>query len=85
MVGGARTALEVGRLLLSLDPLGDPMGCLVALDSLALASRQGQFLLDLHDSKLPIGRSPSEAKRTFGAAPDGAGELCFVLFCVFFA
>lgn len=61
MVGGARTALEVGRLLLSLDPLGDPMGCLLALDSHALASRQGQFLLDLHSSKLPIGVSPSQA------------------------
>ena len=80
MVGGARTALEVGRLLLSLDPLGDPMGCLVALDSHALASRQGQFLLDLHSSKLPIGRSPSEAKKATASAPVGApGELMFVL------
>lgn len=59
MVGGARTALEVGRLLLSLDPLGDPMGCLLALDSYALACRQGEFILELHRSKLPIGFSPA--------------------------
>ncbi|CAN0024818.1 unnamed protein product, partial [Ectocarpus fasciculatus] len=76
MVGGARTALEVGRLLLSLDPLGDPMGCLLALDSHALASRQGEFLIELHRSKLPVGRSPSRAAETFasggdGGAPDG--------------
>lgn len=83
MVGGARTALEVGRLLLSLDPLGDPMGCLLALDSHALASRQGQFLLDLHSSKLPIGRSPSEAKRAFASASGGAGELIMCVFFVF--
>lgn len=82
MVGGARTALEVGRLLLSLDPLGDPMGCLLALDSHALASHQGQFLLDLHNAKLPIGRSPSEAKRTLASAPGGAGERLWLL-CVF--
>ncbi|CAM9810599.1 unnamed protein product, partial [Hapterophycus canaliculatus] len=73
MVGGSRTALEVGRLLLSLDPLGDPMGCLLALDSHALASRQGQFLLDLHRSKLPIGRSPSDAAKAFASAAQSEG------------
>lgn len=76
MVGGARTALEVGRLLFSLDPLGDPMGCLLALDSHALASRQGQFLLDLHLSKLPIGLSPSEAKKALESTAEGAGQWC---------
>lgn len=74
MVGGSRTALEVGRLLLSLDPLGDPMGCLVALDSHALASRQGEFLLDLHRSKLPIGCSPSDAAKAFASAANGEGK-----------
>lgn len=64
MVGGARTALEVGRLLLSVDPLGDPMGCLLALDSHALACREGKFLLELYESKLPIGHSPSVLSRT---------------------
>lgn len=63
MVGGARTALEVGRLLLSVDPLGDPMGCLLALDSFALASRQGGFLLELHRSRLPVGFSPDRLSR----------------------
>ncbi|CAN0535230.1 unnamed protein product, partial [Ectocarpus sp. 12 AP-2014] len=70
MVGGARTALEVGRLLLSLDPLGDPMGCLLALDSHALASRQGEFLIKLHRSKLPVGRSPSRAAEAFASGAD---------------
>lgn len=58
MKGGSRTALEVGRLLLSLDPLGDPMGCLAAMDSLALASRQGKYLIELFESSMPIGYSP---------------------------
>lgn len=74
MVGGARTALEVGRLLLSLDPIGDPMGCLLALDSHALTSRQGEFLIELHRSKLPIGRSPSRAAAAFASSADG-GQL----------
>ncbi|CAM9226574.1 unnamed protein product [Pylaiella littoralis] len=73
MVGGARTALEVGRLLLSLDPLGDPMGCLLALDSYALTSRQGEFLLELHRSKLPIGLSPSGAAEILASVAYGKG------------
>lgn len=71
MMGGARTALEVGRLLLSLDPLGDPMGCLLALDTHALASRQGQFVVELYNSRLPIGWSPSMLAHVTG---DRAGE-----------
>lgn len=74
MVGGSRTALEVGRLLLSLDPLGDPMGCLLALDSHALASRQWEFLLDLHRSKLLIGRSPADAAKAFASTAGGEGK-----------
>ncbi|CAM9753416.1 unnamed protein product [Scytosiphon promiscuus] len=74
MVGGSRTALEVGRLLLSLDPIGDPMGCLLALDSHALASRQGEFLLDLHGSKLAIGRSPTDAARAFASSATRQGR-----------
>lgn len=68
MVGGARTALEVGRLLLSVDPLGDPMGCLLALDSHALASREGNFLLELYRLKLLIGYSPAELTKASSAA-----------------
>lgn len=71
MMGGARTALEVGRLLLSLDPLGDPMGCLLALDTHVLASRQGEFLVELYQSRLPVGYSPSVLARCSG---DRAGE-----------
>jgi Transcriptional repressor TCF25 len=36
MLGCPRTALEVTRLLLSLDPLGDPMGALLSMDTHAL-------------------------------------------------
>eukprot|EP00953_Heterococcus_sp_UTEX-ZZ885_P029289 15557-Heterococcus_DN1.PRE.1 len=36
MLGCPRTALEVTRLLLSLDPLGDPMGALLSIDTHAL-------------------------------------------------
>lgn len=75
MVGGVRTALEVGRLLLSLDPLGDPMGCLLALGSYALASHQGEFLLELHRSRLPIGFSPARLANGLLSTTDGAGAL----------
>lgn len=74
MMGAARTALEVGRLLLSLDPVGDPMGCLIALDNHALASREGQFLIELYKSRLVIGYSPSAlalAARTGGIGNAG--------------
>lgn len=74
MVGGARTALEVGRLLLSLDPIGDPMGCLLALDSHALASQQGGFLVELYQSNLPIGRSPTELA-SFALSRNASGEF----------
>jgi Transcriptional repressor TCF25 len=36
MLGCPRTALEVTRLLLSLDPLGDPIGALLSIDTHAL-------------------------------------------------
>ncbi|CAN0043746.1 unnamed protein product, partial [Discosporangium mesarthrocarpum] len=60
MLGCPRTALEIGRLLLSLDPPGDPMGCLLALDYYALASKQGEFLVSLFQSQLPVGFSSDD-------------------------
>ncbi|TYZ58865.1 hypothetical protein PybrP1_000501 [[Pythium] brassicae (nom. inval.)] len=46
--GCMRSAFETAKLLLGLDPLGDPMHVLLAVDYYALTSRQCQFILDLH-------------------------------------
>ncbi|KAG7390586.1 hypothetical protein PHYPSEUDO_007526 [Phytophthora pseudosyringae] len=51
--GCMRSAFETAKLLLSLDPQGDPMNVLLAIDYYALTSRQCQFLIDLFDSKTP--------------------------------
>ncbi|GMF11269.1 unnamed protein product [Phytophthora lilii] len=52
--GCMRSAFETAKLLLSLDPQGDPMNVLLAIDYYALTSRQCQFLIDLFDSKTPV-------------------------------
>lgn len=51
--GCMRSAFETAKLLLSLDPQGDPMNVLLAIDYYALTSRQCQFLIDLYASKTP--------------------------------
>lgn len=50
--GCMRSAFETAKLLLGLDPHGDPMHVLLAIDYYALTSRQCQFLLDLHAATL---------------------------------
>ncbi|KZT51827.1 DUF654-domain-containing protein [Calocera cornea HHB12733] len=45
--GCPRTAFEFARLLLAVDPVGDPHGASLWLDYLALKAGQGQFLLDV--------------------------------------
>ncbi|RLN20842.1 hypothetical protein BBJ28_00000992 [Nothophytophthora sp. Chile5] len=50
--GCMRSAFETAKLLLSLDPQGDPMNVLLAIDYYALTSRQCQFLVDLFDAKI---------------------------------
>ncbi|CAM9423393.1 unnamed protein product, partial [Phaeothamnion confervicola] len=74
MRGCPRTAAEVCRLLLSLDPLGDPNGALLFLDHFALASKQPDLILALHDSGLPIGLAPGAlaTSATAGAASGDA-------------
>ncbi|CAI5739673.1 unnamed protein product [Peronospora destructor] len=52
--GCTRSAFETAKLLLSLDPQGDPMNVLLAIDYYALTSRQCQFLVDLFGSKTPV-------------------------------
>lgn len=49
--GCMRSAFETAKLLLSLDPCGDPMNVLLAIDYYAVTSRQCQFLIDLFESK----------------------------------
>lgn len=50
MVGCIPTSFVVARLLLSLDPLRDPMGVLLVLDYYSLACGNEQFLIHLVDS-----------------------------------
>ena len=52
--GCMRSAFETAKLLLSLDPHGDPTNVLLAIDYYALTSRQCQFLVDLFGSKTPV-------------------------------
>lgn len=68
--GCMRSAFETAKLLLSLDPQGDPMNVLLAIDYYALTSRQCQFLIDLVGSKLeaaehfsPVAAAESSAKK----------------------
>ncbi|KAF1328305.1 hypothetical protein FI667_g6910, partial [Globisporangium splendens] len=50
--GCMRSAFETAKLLLGMDPQGDPMNVLLAIDYYALTSRQCQFLIDLCASNL---------------------------------
>ncbi|KAE9008268.1 hypothetical protein PR003_g12604 [Phytophthora rubi] len=83
--GCMRSAFETAKLLLSLDPQGDPMNVLLAIDYYALTSRQCQFLIDLFDSKTPAvdrfasgevaskkkaGKKASSADETIAALPN---------------
>lgn len=65
--GCMRSAFETAKLLLGLDPQGDPMNILLAIDYYALTSRQCQFLVDLCGSKTEamdrFKRSDESAKR----------------------
>ncbi|TMW66402.1 hypothetical protein Poli38472_004167 [Pythium oligandrum] len=45
--GCMRSAFETAKLLLGLDPQGDPMNVLLAIDYYAVSARQYQFILDL--------------------------------------
>jgi hypothetical protein len=57
MSGCHPNALSVGRYLLSLDPLRDPMGVLLILDYYALASRRTVSLSDEDEDGLEVGAS----------------------------
>lgn len=41
-----RTSLEFCKLLLSLDPDGDPLGIVLAIDFYAIRAREYQWLMD---------------------------------------
>merc|ERR1719328_403122 len=49
-----RTALEICKVLLNLDPLVDPLAMVLLIDFYALRARQFQWLVDLYDAWDPI-------------------------------
>ncbi len=55
MTGLYANALAVGRFLLSLDPLRDPMGVLLILDYYALACRRNTLLSGGEDKQVEMG------------------------------
>ncbi|KAJ8876569.1 hypothetical protein PR048_021014 [Dryococelus australis] len=62
--GCHRTALELCKLLLSLDPEGDPMGVLLCVDLFALRSHSYQWLVDLNhlwESSRNLSQLPNHA------------------------
>ncbi|EJU05955.1 DUF654-domain-containing protein, partial [Dacryopinax primogenitus] len=62
--GCPRTAFEFARLLLALDPVGDPQGASLWLDYLAIKAGQGQFIIDMWDqwnSAIPAGEMYPDA------------------------
>ncbi|POM76342.1 Hypothetical protein PHPALM_6428 [Phytophthora palmivora] len=80
--GCMRSAFETAKLLLSLDPQGDPMNVLLAIDYYALTSRQCQFLIDLVASKTPVAdrfshsdTRPNKAIKTSAGTSDTVADL----------
>ncbi|KAG2531334.1 hypothetical protein JM16_001094 [Phytophthora kernoviae] len=73
--GCMRSAFETAKLVLSLDPQGDPMNVLLAIDYYALTSRQCQFLIDLVASKTPaVDRFPSSSIDAGSKKKAGSGS-----------
>ncbi|TDH71328.1 hypothetical protein CCR75_001937 [Bremia lactucae] len=59
--GCVRSAFETAKLVLGLDPEGDPMSVVLAIDYYALTSRQCQFVIDLvHSKTLVVDRYADE-------------------------
>lgn len=52
--GCARSAFQMAKLILGLDPQCDPLGILFCIDYYALNAREYDFILQLYQSKLPI-------------------------------
>ena len=81
--GCTRSAFETSKLLLSLDPQGDPMNVLLTIDYYALTSRQCQFLIDLVDSKTPavdrFADSGTDHKKSSKTASPGASDTIAAL------
>lgn len=61
--GCVRSAFELARMIFALDPHGDPVSVVLALDYYALASRQYAFLLALLDANIqPVDRFTESAR-----------------------
>lgn len=59
MRGAPETAANLFRLLLSLDPHGDPCGVLLRLDADLLAAEQYDAVLELHGANLQVAALPA--------------------------
>ncbi len=64
MKGTYRTALEWAKLLLSLDPEGDPYSMRLLIHNLAIRGNEFQWLGELYQSKLPEIWSAERPKQT---------------------
>jgi hypothetical protein len=87
MRGAFRTSMEVGRLLLSYDPLADPMGTLLYLDAFALRAGEPGFVIDLVRSHLPIGprhlpAPPGQPNVTIEDMPGPLFSFALALLCL---
>lgn len=61
--GCMRSAFELARMIFALDPHGDPVSVVLALDYYALASRQYAFILALLDANIqPVDRFTESAR-----------------------
>ncbi|KAJ0410132.1 hypothetical protein ATCC90586_001617 [Pythium insidiosum] len=75
--GCMRSAFETAKLLLGLDPQGDPMNVLLAIDYYAISARQYDFVVALAASNLEAvdrfeqGDKSKATKRGKGNSPDG--------------
>lgn len=66
-----RTALEISKLLLNLDPEKDPMGMLMLADSYALLSGENEWVQEMRDTYKPI---PMQYYPNFAASAAIAAE-----------
>jgi len=77
MKGTYRTALEWAKLILSLDPEGDPYCMRLLIHQLALKAREFNWLLDVSESEMPEIWTPSALDGKSHAASHTTPSLAF--------
>lgn len=68
----ARTALEISKLILSFDPVNDPLAMILVVDYYALRSKQYDWLIELYDEW--------ETKNNLSQLPNMAYSYALALF-----